>query len=137
MRIARFGPVDNERPCLVDATGARFDASSLVNEWDGAALGRLSTFNDVDCSTLPLVPADARWASPIQRPGKIICIGLNYADHAEESGMPIPEEPIVFMKAPDTVIGPYDDVMIPRGSEKTDWEVELALGDWPAGALSR
>src|SRR5690606_27511452 len=77
--------------------------------------------------TLPAVTEDERWAAPIARPGKVICIGLNYSDHAKESNMAIPEEPIVFQKGANTVVGPYDSIIIPRGSEKTDWEVELCV----------
>jgi 2,4-diketo-3-deoxy-L-fuconate hydrolase len=124
MRLARFGPVGAERPCLVDGQGRRFDASAVVRDWDAQALATPPRF---DLAGLPPVPESARWASPVPRPGKVVCIGLNYADHAAESGMPIPAEPIVFLKAPRTVIGPYDQVRIPRGSAKTDWEVELAV----------
>lgn len=129
MRLARFGPVGSEKPCLVDAAGRRWDASSLVADWSGATLApdRLAAVAAQGLAGLAEVPADARWGAPVARPGKILGIGLNYADHAAESGMPIPAEPIVFMKAPNTVVGPYDEVLIPRGATKTDWEVELAL----------
>lgn len=76
---------------------------------------------------LPLLDSEERWGAPIARPGKVICIGLNYSDHAKEAGMPIPEEPIIFQKGSNTVVGPYDPILIPRGSEKTDWEVELGV----------
>ncbi len=106
------------------------DLSGLFNDWtrnffrDGGIkkLSGLKTDSD-----LPDVPADARWASCVARPGKVICIGLNYSDHAAESGMPVPAEPIVFQKGANTVVGPYDPVLIPRKSEKTDWEVELGI----------
>jgi 2-keto-4-pentenoate hydratase/2-oxohepta-3-ene-1,7-dioic acid hydratase in catechol pathway len=129
MRFARFGDPGREKPCLVDSAGNRYDCSAHISDWTGDVLAgdlfvRLSS---IDPASLPPVPRDARWGSPVPRPGKILCIGLNYADHAAESGMPIPEEPIVFMKAPNCVIGPYDTVRIPRGSVKTDWEVELAI----------
>ena len=129
MRLARFGPAGSEKPCLVDAAGRRWDASSLVADWAGATLApeRLAAIAARGLDGLTEVPADARWGAPVVRPGKILGIGLNYADHAAESGMPIPAEPIVFMKAPNTVVGPYDEVLIPRGATKTDWEVELAL----------
>jgi 2-keto-4-pentenoate hydratase/2-oxohepta-3-ene-1,7-dioic acid hydratase in catechol pathway len=92
-----------------------------------AGLDRLDEIVKRDISALPLVPESERWAAPVARPAKVICIGLNYSDHAAESGMPIPPEPIVFMKASNTVVGPYDDVLIPRGGEKTDWEIELGV----------
>lgn len=129
MRLARYGSPGAERPCILDAAGQRFDCTAQVTDWTGAHLApaALEAVAAADPGTLPLVPEQERWASPVARPGKIVCIGLNYADHAAESGMPIPAEPIVFMKAPNCVIGPYDQVHIPRGSSKTDYEVELAL----------
>lgn len=132
MRLIRFGPVGNEKPGVLDPTGARRDLSSHFKDWDMAFFGsgdidRLAQIVERDASTLPLVPESERWAAPIARPAKVICIGLNYSDHAAESGMAIPPEPIVFMKASNTVVGPYDDVLIPRGAEKTDWEIELGV----------
>ncbi|MEM1212844.1 MAG: fumarylacetoacetate hydrolase family protein [Planctomycetota bacterium] len=129
MHVIRFGPPHNEKPGLLDADGNRRDASALVRDIDRHTLGdgALDTLRDADPATLPEVPRDARWGAPIARPGKVICIGLNYADHAAESGMDIPEEPIIFFKAPNTVVGPYDDILIPRGGIKTDWEVELGV----------
>ncbi|MEM6391563.1 MAG: fumarylacetoacetate hydrolase family protein [Planctomycetota bacterium] len=129
MRIFRFGPVGQERVGLLDAKGQRRDASAVVAELDRDAFanGALSRLADVDPAKLPMVPDDARWGAPVARPGKIVCIGLNYSDHAAEAGMAVPEEPIVFFKASNTVVGPYDSLLIPRGSEKTDWEVELGV----------
>jgi 2-keto-4-pentenoate hydratase/2-oxohepta-3-ene-1,7-dioic acid hydratase in catechol pathway len=115
----------------LDASGQARDCSGWYTDWDAATLranaladlaGRLDAVD-----ALPLVPAGTRLGAPIARPGKVICIGLNYRDHAEESGMPVPEEPVLFMKAPNTVVGPNDTIRIPRGSEKTDWEVELGV----------
>ncbi len=131
MRLIRFGPVGNEKPGVMDSQGVRRDLSASFDDWDmkflgGEALGRLAEILSRS-SSLPAVPESERWAAPIARPGKIICIGLNYSDHAAESGMPIPAEPIVFMKASNTVVGPYDEIQIPRGSQKTDWEVELGV----------
>lgn len=128
MRLIRFGPWRAERPGILDADDVRRDASSLVSDWNGAALARLDDLlRGVDPRSLPRVPDDARWGSCVARPGKLICIGLNYSDHAHESNLPIPSEPIVFHKGTDTVVGPYDEVRIPRGSTKTDWEVELGV----------
>jgi len=132
MRLIRFGPVGNEKPGVVDLTGSRRDLSSHFKDWDMAFWGsdeirRLAEIVKRDISAFPLVPKSERWAAPVARPGKVICIGLNYSDHAAESGMPIPPEPIVFMKASNTVVGPYDDVLIPRGGDKTDWEIELGV----------
>jgi 2,4-didehydro-3-deoxy-L-rhamnonate hydrolase len=132
MRLIRFGPVKTEKPGVLDHTGSRRDLSAHFKDWDMAFFGseethRLAEILKRDTSALPLVPESERWAAPIARPAKVICIGLNYSDHAAESGMPIPPEPIVFMKASNTVVGPYDDVLIPRSGEKTDWEIELGV----------
>lgn len=132
MRLIRFGPVGTEKPGVLNHTGSRRDLSAHFKDWDMAFFGseethRLAEILKRDTSALPLVPESERWAAPVARPAKVICIGLNYSDHAAESGMPIPPEPIVFMKASNTVVGPYDDVLIPRGGEKTDWEIELGV----------
>ena len=137
MNLIRFGPPGEEKPGLMDADGQRRDASKFVSDYDRAFFGDggLARLAKIDASALPRVDAGARWAAPIARPGKVICIGLNYADHAAESNMALPAEPIVFFKAPNAVVGPFDDVVIPRRPdwlggghcEKTDWEVELAV----------
>ena len=132
MRLIRFGPLGNERPGILDAAGDRRDLSVNFADWNGeffkqeglVALTRLLVDGT---DQFPLVADTTRWGAPIARPGKVICIGLNYSDHAAESGMPIPTEPIVFMKASNTVVGPFDDILIPRRSQKTDWEVELGV----------
>ena len=137
MKLIRFGPVGREKPGLIDAAGDRRDTSAVVREYDraffeGNGLGELAA---LDLSRLPKVGDDVRWGAPVARPGKVICVGLNYADHAAESNMPLPTEPIIFFKASNAVVGPYDDVLIPRQpdwlggghAEKTDWEVELAV----------
>jgi 2-keto-4-pentenoate hydratase/2-oxohepta-3-ene-1,7-dioic acid hydratase in catechol pathway len=132
MRLIRFGPVGDEKPGIIGSNGSRRDLSAHFQDWDtkffaSGGMDRLAETLQSDGTSLPVVPEAARWAAPVARPGKVICIGLNYSDHAEESGMPIPAEPIVFLKASNTVIGPYDNIQIPRGGEKTDWEVELGV----------
>ncbi|GAA1996645.1 fumarylacetoacetate hydrolase family protein [Catenulispora subtropica] len=133
MRLARFGAVGEERPAVLLDDATLLDVSTFVDDYDRAffargGLERLQGVLDTHGADLPRVAVDSvRIGAPIARPGKVLCIGLNYADHAAESGMPIPEEPILFMKGTDTVVGPFDDIYIPRGSEKTDWEVELGV----------
>jgi 2-keto-4-pentenoate hydratase/2-oxohepta-3-ene-1,7-dioic acid hydratase in catechol pathway len=129
MKLVRFGPVGAERPGLVDTAGNIRDLSDIVKEIDGSALGdaSLDRLRRTDPNTLPLAPPDARIGPCVVGVGKFLCIGLNYRDHAEEAGMPIPKEPIIFMKATSAIIGPTDSVTIPRGSTKTDWEVELGV----------
>jgi 2,4-diketo-3-deoxy-L-fuconate hydrolase len=131
MRLVRFGEGRNEKPGVLGSDGQRLDLSAHFHDWDRAffeenGIEKLRRLLDSGTS-LPLVDANVRWGSPVPRPGKLICIGLNYSDHAAESGMPIPAEPIVFLKGSNTTVGPYDDVLIPRRSVKTDWEVELAI----------
>lgn len=132
MKLIRFGEKGSEKPGLIDGNGDRRDLSSLFPDWNNDffnhdGLQRLAAISNEAFAALPLVSEDQRWASCIARPGKVICIGLNYSDHAIESGMPIPLEPIVFQKAANTVVGPYDQVIIPRNGHKTDWEVELGV----------
>jgi 2,4-didehydro-3-deoxy-L-rhamnonate hydrolase len=132
LKLIRFGPKKDERPGLLDSNGIRRDCSAIIRDYSAACLAtdaysRLRRETESKLDALPIVPEDVRWAAPIARPGKVICIGLNYSDHAKESGMPVPDQPVVFFKAPNTVIGPYDEVLIPRGGEKTDWEVELGV----------
>jgi 2-keto-4-pentenoate hydratase/2-oxohepta-3-ene-1,7-dioic acid hydratase in catechol pathway len=131
VKLLRAGAAGAERPALLDGDGVLRDLSALVTDIDGtlladeAALARIR--EEEAAGTLPALDADLRVGPPLGRIGKIVCIGLNYHDHARETGSPIPAEPILFMKAPDTVVGPEDTVLVPRGSEKTDWEVELAV----------
>jgi len=127
MKLARFGPMGQERPGLIDHHGALRDLSAVVPDIDGAALSALDALRAVDPTSLPLAPADARLGACVTGVGKFICIGLNYADHAAETGADIPSEPVVFMKATSAICGPNDDILIPPGSEKTDWEVELGV----------
>jgi 2,4-didehydro-3-deoxy-L-rhamnonate hydrolase len=132
MQLIRFGLCGQERPGLIDAQGNRRDCSRYALDFDrvffdAGGLERLRRLSDADIAALPLVAPDVRWGAPIARPGKVVCIGLNYADHAAETGMTPPSEPIVFLKATTAIVGPYDDVLIPRKSLKTDWEVELGV----------
>jgi 2-keto-4-pentenoate hydratase/2-oxohepta-3-ene-1,7-dioic acid hydratase in catechol pathway len=116
-------------PAVADGEGW-LDLSSVVPDLDGAALApaALARIRDaVDSGDLPPVTPVGRFGPPLGRIGKIVCIGLNYRDHARETGATLPQEPVVFMKAPDTVVGPDDEVLVPRGSTRTDWEVELAV----------
>jgi 2,4-diketo-3-deoxy-L-fuconate hydrolase len=132
VKLTRFGPHGAERPGIVDAGGTRRDASAFGEAWNEEFLGteglvRLSLWLSEFGDSLPAVDERVRWASCVARPGKIICIGLNYRDHARETGAKIPEEPILFAKATSSLCGPFDDLRIPPGSEKSDWEVELAV----------
>lgn len=129
MKLLRFGKPGVERPGVLDHEGRIRDLSGIVpdisaKELAAPALERLSS---LDLATLPLVEGDPRIGPCIASVGKFICIGLNYSDHAAESGMAVPKEPVVFMKATSAIIGPNDNVMIPRDSFKTDWEVELGV----------
>lgn len=131
MRLIRFGTKQKEKPGVMYGE-QRKDCSAYFTDWNhdffqNGGLAELQTLLDKDGANLPNVSEDARWGSPIARPGMIMCVGLNYADHAKESGMDIPKEPLVFMKATNTVSGPFDPVNIPRNSTKTDWEVELGV----------
>ncbi|PKW08052.1 2-keto-4-pentenoate hydratase/2-oxohepta-3-ene-1,7-dioic acid hydratase (catechol pathway) [Streptomyces sp. 1222.5] len=132
MKLLRVGTAGAERPALLDAEGTLRDLSGLVDDVDGAlladdvALGRVRAA--AEAGALPVLDAaELRIGPPVGRIGKIVCIGLNYHDHARETGAEPPSEPVVFFKAPDTVVGPNDTVLVPRGSVKTDWEVELAV----------
>ncbi|MFJ4802418.1 fumarylacetoacetate hydrolase family protein [Streptomyces murinus] len=132
MKLLRVGTTGAERPALLDADGTLRDLSALVDDIDGslladaAALGRVR--DAAAAGGLPVLDAAGlRVGPPLGRIGKIVCIGLNYHDHARETGAEPPAEPVVFFKAPDTVVGPHDTVLVPRGSAKTDWEVELAV----------
>jgi 2-keto-4-pentenoate hydratase/2-oxohepta-3-ene-1,7-dioic acid hydratase in catechol pathway len=131
MKLLRVGPAGAERPALLDRDGVARDLSGLAPDVDGALLADRAALDRIRAAdaagTLPALDGGLRTGPPLGRIGKIVCIGLNYHDHAVETGATIPAEPIVFMKAPDTVVGPEDTVLVPRGSEKTDWEVELAV----------
>ncbi|SCY80197.1 fumarylacetoacetate hydrolase family protein [Microvirga guangxiensis] len=129
MKLVRFGEAGQEKPGIIDNQGEVRDLSGVVADITGATLSpdSLARLRDIDPSTLPSVPSGQRLGSCVGQVRNFIAIGLNYADHAAETGAPIPAEPIVFNKAPSCIVGPNDDVVIPRGSQKTDWEVELAI----------
>ncbi len=126
MKFLRVGPAGAERPVLLD-DGRYYDLVSMTADIDGEFLARVAA-EGLDTRGLPEVDITGhRVGAPIARPGAIVCIGLNYAAHAAESGVDAPKYPVVFYKAPNTMVGPQDDIAIPRGSQKTDWEVELAV----------
>ena len=129
MKLVRFGATGQEKPGLLDAAGRLRDLSAHVPDIAGAALSPpgLECLRNVDPGTLPLVDGQPRLGPCVGAVGKFLCIGLNYADHAAESGLEVPPEPVLFSKATSAIIGPDDDVVIPRGSTKTDWEVELGI----------
>jgi 2-keto-4-pentenoate hydratase/2-oxohepta-3-ene-1,7-dioic acid hydratase in catechol pathway len=129
MKLLRYGSAGAERPGMLDANGAIRDLSREVSDIAGAALfpESLARLRNIDPETLPMVEGAPRLGPCVGAVGKFICIGLNYSDHAAESGMAVPKEPVIFTKATSAIIGPNDNVVIPRGSEKTDWEVELGV----------
>ena len=129
MKLVRYGNPGKEKPGLIDAEGKLRDLSAVVKDIGAEQLSpaALAKISKLKTDKLPLVKGKPRFGSPVANVGKFIAIGLNYTDHAEESGMPIPAEPVVFMKANSCVQGPNDDVMLPKGSVKTDWEVELGI----------
>lgn len=127
MRLVRIGDIGGEVPAIVAADGSYRDASSVIDDFDPGffAAGGMEQLRGIDPDSLPVVTG--RIGAPIARPSTILCVGLNYVDHANESSMKVPEEPILFTKAPNCLVGPYDDVRIPRGATKVDYEVELAV----------
>lgn len=129
MKLVRYGAPGAEKPGLIDAEGTLRDLSAHIEDVAGDALApeRLTELAKLDATTLPAVEGNPRYGACVSGTGKFICIGLNYADHAEESGMAVPSEPVIFMKATSAICGPNDDVIIPRDSKKTDWEVELGV----------
>lgn len=127
MKLTRYGQPGAEKPGIFDNDGMLRDLSAHVADINPALLADLSVLDGIDVGGLPVVPGKPRLGPCVTGTGKFICIGLNYSDHAAETGNPIPTEPIIFMKASSAIVGPDDDVIIPRGSVKTDWEVELAV----------
>ncbi|WP_420549062.1 fumarylacetoacetate hydrolase family protein [Curvivirga sp.] len=127
MKLLRYGDAGQEKPGLLDIDGNIRDLSGIVDDIDPKLLSDISILNNVNIANLSVVSGEPRIAAPVSGVGKVIGIGLNYSDHAEEAGMDVPSEPIMFMKATSSICGPNDPVIIPRGSEKTDWEVELGV----------
>ena len=134
MKLIRFGAPGRERPGLILPDGRRIDTSGSDGggDYDEAFFGsggleRLARWLPHGGAGAPVVPDDVRLGPPVSRPSKIVCVGLNYRDHARESGMPVPDEPVLFFKATSAIVGPNDDVIIPKHGTKVDWEVELAV----------
>lgn len=127
MKFARIGAKGAERPVVLDRDGEYRDLSGVIDDIAGPVLADLGGLRTIDLDSLPIVSREERIGPCVGRVGKFLCIGLNYADHAAESGMAVPEEPVVFTKATSSIIGPNDDVRIPRNSKKSDWEVELGI----------
>lgn len=127
MKFLRYGLPGHEKPGILDRDGVIRDLSGLIPDLSGSVLSNLGALRGIDLQTLPPVTGNPRLGPPVAGTGKFICIGLNYADHAAESGMEVPPEPVIFMKATSAICGANDPIVIPRDSEKTDWEVELAV----------
>jgi 2-keto-4-pentenoate hydratase/2-oxohepta-3-ene-1,7-dioic acid hydratase in catechol pathway len=129
MKLLRYGALGAEKPGMIDANGSIRDLSAHVDDFVGLTLSdnTISTLRNLDPTFLPVVEASTRIGACVGNVGKFVCIGLNYADHAAESGMSLPEEPVIFFKATSSIMGPNDNVEIPRNSVKTDWEVELGV----------
>jgi len=128
MKLLRYGAPGHEQPGVLDSAGQIRSLAGIIPDIDGALLARLpAALAGIDVAALPVVADDVRIAEPVGRVGKFICIGLNYIDHANEAGMAVPTEPIIFMKATSSIIGPNDDVLLPPTSVKSDWEVELGV----------
>ncbi len=127
MKFVRYGHEGQEKPGVLDKAGHIRDLSGVIDDLAGVTLANLSLLRGIDVESLPKVMEDIRLGPCVGGTGKFICIGLNYSDHAAETGAKVPDEPIIFMKANSSICGPNDPILIPRGSEKTDWEVELGV----------
>jgi len=129
MKLLRFGDAGAEKPGMLDGDGKIRDLSGFISDFDGSTVddASIAKIRELDTAALPIVAGNPRIGPCVARPGKFVCVGLNYSDHAKESGLPIPTEPVVFMKGTNCIVGPDDDTEIPRGSVKTDWEVELGF----------
>ncbi|WP_111709610.1 fumarylacetoacetate hydrolase family protein [Lutibacter citreus] len=132
MKLIRFGAAGKEKPGVQLANGTKIDVSSFGTDYNEEFFGndgiaKLKTWLETNQSSCPEIDDSVRLGAPLTRPSKIVCIGLNYAQHAAEAGMDVPKEPVLFFKATSAIVGPFDDIMIPKGSKKTDWEVELSV----------
>lgn len=132
MKLIRFGTINAEKPGVQLTNGIRLDVSAFTSDYNEEFFGnngiqKLKKWLEFNLDTCPIVGDDIRLGSPLSRPSKIVCVGLNYAKHAAESGMDVPQEPVLFFKATSAIVGPFDNIVIPKGSKKTDWEVELAV----------
>lgn len=132
MKLISFGEPGKEKPGVITKEGVRIDVSNFTSRFDedffdNDGLSGLADWLKTNTATAPVIGDDVRLGAPVFKPGKIICIGLNYSDHAQESNMELPKEPVVFFKASSAICGPNDDLIIPKASKKTDWEVELAV----------
>ena len=132
MKLIRFGTINKEKPGVLLPDGTKFDVSAFVSDYNEDFFGddgieKLQTWLDKNQDLCPIIEDTIRWGAPLARPSKIVCVGLNYAKHAAESGMEVPQEPVLFFKATSAIVGPFDNIIIPKGSTKTDWEVELAI----------
>lgn len=132
MKLIRFGELNKEKPGLLLPSGTKVDVSSFISDYNEEFFGnngieKLKAWLRKNQDSCPIVDDEVRLGAPLVRPSKIVCVGLNYSQHAAESGMDVPEEPVLFFKASSAIVGPYDPIVIPKGSLKTDWEVELAL----------
>lgn len=136
MRLARYGKLGEEQPAVVDEDGRLRSLAGHVADICGPTLSResIDRLKALDVSSLPVVPGQERLGAAVGSVGKFICVGLNYSDHARESGMDVPEQPVLFMKATSAICGPFDDIVLPRGAQKVDWEVELGV---VIGAIAR
>jgi 2-keto-4-pentenoate hydratase/2-oxohepta-3-ene-1,7-dioic acid hydratase in catechol pathway len=139
MKLVRYGNPGAERPALLDSKGVLRDLSGTISDINGSSLlsDSLKTLRGLNSDDLPLVPDSPRIGPCVGSVGKFICIGLNYSDHAAESGMAVPVEPVVFMKATSAICGPNDNVTKPRNSQKMDWEVKLGVGHRKRGSVRR
>jgi 2,4-didehydro-3-deoxy-L-rhamnonate hydrolase len=129
LKLLRYGPAGKEKPGILDDHGRIRSLSSVFPDFDAESLSpaQLELISKVSIDSLPIEPAGSRIGTPYRGVGKFIAVGLNFSDHAAESGLPVPSEPVVFMKATSCIVGPDDDIMLPKGSRKTDWEVELGV----------
>ncbi|HTS12272.1 MAG TPA: fumarylacetoacetate hydrolase family protein [Candidatus Limnocylindrales bacterium] len=132
MKLIRFGDAGKEKPGAILPDGSRVNVSAVASDYDerffaGGGLAKLSAWLNANAGSAPRIPPSLRLGPPVARPSKIVCIGLNFRDHAAETGNPIPSEPVLFFKSTTSLVGPNDDLVIPRNSTKTDWEVEFAI----------